>query len=37
MEDEMVVPYARLRRKEKYIQELNEESWRKVSTWKTWV
>jgi hypothetical protein len=32
MEDEMAVPYARLRRPEKCIQKLNEESWRKINT-----
>jgi hypothetical protein len=37
MEGEMVVPYVRLRRKEKCIQELNKEPWRKISTWKTWA
>jgi len=38
MEDEIVMPYARIRRKEKKcIQELNEEPWRKISTWKTWA
>jgi len=37
MEDEIVMPYARIRIKEKCIQELNEEPWRKISTWKTWA
>jgi hypothetical protein len=37
MDDEIVVPYAGLKRKEKCTQELNEEPGRKINTWKTWV
>jgi hypothetical protein len=38
MEDEMVVPYTRLRRKEKCLQELNDKPWRKINTYnKIWA